>query len=72
MKQRSRTCPKCNGSGRLLAGNAAELRKARIAAGLTMTAMAERIGVSLGYLSQIETGERASISQRILAAYGAL
>lgn len=37
-----------------------------------MTMMAERIGVSLGYLSQIETGERATISARIVLAYAEL
>ncbi|MER7167277.1 helix-turn-helix transcriptional regulator [Micromonospora sp. NPDC000207] len=38
-----------------------KLRRTRKAAGLTITQLAARLGISIGYLSQIERGTRRTV-----------
>jgi DNA-binding XRE family transcriptional regulator len=60
IERRMRTCKHCNGSGfepdHSATGNA--LRSQREGAGLSLREMAEAIGVSHSFLSQLENGHR--------------
>lgn len=46
------------------------LRAAREAAGLTLVELARRVGVSQGYLSKVERGEKAPVGPRLIRALG--
>lgn len=61
-------CPKCGGRGFTMRIVGPTLRGIRKRSGLTVPALAERIGVSDAYLSMVELGRRA-ISARVLRAY---
>lgn len=54
--------------------NGAQLRRSRKAAGLTVTQLARRIGISIGYLSKIERGSCRTVPparyNQICAAIG--
>ncbi len=60
-------CPKCNGTGRI--PDPERLRKVRLKKGLSLRAMAESIGVSAAYLSDVELGRRAA-TRKIINGYG--
>lgn len=62
-------CPHCQGTGRIPDPVAvgAELRAARKRAGLTQRAMARILGISFGYLCDIEKGRRIATHQRARA-----
>lgn len=62
-------CPQCGGTGKVL--NPTWLRARRIAAGITLREMADRIGYSAPYLCDIELGRR-HCTTRVAAAYEAL
>lgn len=47
------------------------LRKARVGRGFTLRAVAERIGVSITYLSDVERGERPPLSAERIGAVAA-
>ena len=59
-------CPRCRGTGQLPA--AESLRPIRHSAGLTLTAMARSMGVSVPYLSDVERGKR-HVTARVEKAY---
>ena len=55
------TCPKCGGSGKLAdpRDEGAAVRRMRLAAGLTLRAVAQRAHLSAAYLCDLELGRRA-------------
>ena len=64
-------CPKCSGSGRVPDGKS--LAKLRARLGLTLTALAAKMGVAIPTLYQIETGDRpipARLVNKLTALYG--
>ena len=67
------SCPHCNGTGQRIAPypSGAALREERLAAGLSMRALAAGIGLSPTMLCDIENGRRR-ISQRHWDAYLAM
>lgn len=67
----SAPCPRCGGAGRMERISPAWLRQRRVDAGVTLTAMAERIGVSLAQLSRVERGER-TCTKLVAAEYDRL
>jgi transcriptional regulator with XRE-family HTH domain len=64
-------CPKCDGSGRVPDGTS--LARFRAQMGLTMSALAHKLGVAGPTLHQIESGERpipARLVAKLTALYG--
>lgn len=53
-------CPHCLGKGYIINQSTfgGELREKRIAAGISLRAMAERLDISAAYLSDLERGNR--------------
>lgn len=60
-KMKTIACPKCKGSGALPdpRDEGAQFRQRRMEAGLNLTRMAEAMGISAPYLSDLENGNRA-------------
>ena len=56
MKRVTEPCPQCKGTGKL---TVSPVRTLRIRAGLKQGEVAERLGVTQGHLSKIESGEVA-------------
>lgn len=67
----NRKCQKCQGSGKVEEVNVPMLRKAREKRGMSLRAMAEKIGVSAPYISDVELGRRAC-PRYVLEAYQSL
>jgi len=57
----TKKCPKCNGTGTVTdyAALGAEHQRMRIAASLTLREVAEIMGISIGYLSDLEHGRKS-------------
>ena len=51
-------CPRCYGAGYLHRISGAWLRRVRTARGVTLRAVARRVGVSATFLSDVERGRR--------------
>lgn len=64
-------CQACGGSGNVRKVKPASLRSRRQAAGVSLRAMAARIGVSPAYLSDVERGQRR-VTERVVAAFEGL
>ena len=60
MKSESTKCPRCNGTGKEPnhARIGAELKLLRMTSGITLRAMARKLGISHGFLHQLEAGSR--------------
>lgn len=57
---RCETCPTCHGAGSIPVATGAELRSARLFAGLSQAKLAVRMGgVSAAYISDLERGQRS-------------
>lgn len=52
----STKCPKCGGTGKLIAS--IEARNMRVSRKLTLAKVAKAMGISVQYLSDLETGKR--------------
>ena len=63
-------CPRCKGTGKVSKPDPDSLRKAREEAGISLRAMADALGFSAPYLSDIERGNRTCPIQ-IAKAYTA-
>jgi len=63
------TCSKCGGPTKQISPE--WLRARRLASGLTLTALAKRLGLSKAYLCDVELGRRRATPQ-IAAGYNAL
>jgi ribosome-binding protein aMBF1 (putative translation factor) len=65
---RCETCPTCLGAGTIPVATGAELRAARLFAGLSQAKLAVRLGgVSAAYISDLEREERTSSPKLVRA-----
>jgi transcriptional regulator with XRE-family HTH domain len=67
MKQKFNPCPRCGGSGQMPKGE--YLRQLREARGQTIRELADRLGISIQYLCDIELGKRTGTIE-IFKGYG--
>lgn len=67
-------CPHCSGKGKVAddAALGAEMRKLRVAAGISLRGMAKRLGLSAPYVGDLELGQRAWHTQRVAEFVAAL
>lgn len=65
----TKTCDKCGGGGRVASHHG--LREIRESAGLTLTALAAEIKLSVPYLSDVERGRR-NVTRRLAKIYQGL
>lgn len=70
-RPRSSPCPKCQGTGRVEGWDANSLKLRREAAGVGVSELARRAGVSGAYLTMVESGKRR-VTTKVLAAYRGL
>lgn len=66
-------CRRCTGHGKVKIVDGMAMRYRREDAGITLGAMAARLGVSLSYMSEMELGKRAmsdKVARRMLEIIG--
>lgn len=56
-------CKKCGGCGKVSITVPESLKKARVAAGISLRTFAKRIGFTAPYISDIENGRRACTNE---------
>lgn len=49
-------CPRCNGTGEVT--NPGPMRRMRVKSGLSLRSVARQLGITAGYLSDLERGRR--------------
>lgn len=64
MDELTASCPRCDGSGAVPAADGPTLRRLRLEANLSQTALAERLGVKQSLISEAETGKATLTDER--------
>lgn len=68
MLKTEQKCAECHGEGVVKIWKPQTLRKHRKGHGIALSAMAKRVGISISYLCEIETGNR-NIPEKVVKSY---